>query len=436
MWLADDDRLGPGYVGECASALGRLPDHVGMTGRTRYWSGDEVQEEGLNVSRVGRSPLAGAAYYERLRNRSSPASSARRRPGLPARHGRRGLALHGRLAFIGKVRSTACTSTAARRGLRDLRGIISASSLPAWYARVPYGDGGRHLSEILWRTRAYRRLGTWTVFGSGRAALTIMARRSHDFKAAARIEHASSRLRGESGGSPLEPPPLAGVSPLPFENTPRSFGPGIRTWRFMWSLSRAGHECGSSLRAPGRTRTARRGGGPRRNSHRATLRRRLLRLGTVRGAVRDAARHSSGPPSSAAPHRRRESPLRSGRTSSATRWPRRRPGVRGGRNWPWRTSGTCFGRSCSRRIGSPSSGGSAAAIGELGAVGRLTAETCGYEFTAVIRARSSPGEGSAPAGDGRVSADASCQRMPSSCSGAEASTSGAAWSGRPGVGQQ
>lgn len=35
---------------------------------------------------------------------------------------------------------------------------------------------------------------------------------------------------------------LCGLCPLPGENTLKSYGPGIRTWQFAWSLARAGHE--------------------------------------------------------------------------------------------------------------------------------------------------------------------------------------------------
>jgi glycosyltransferase involved in cell wall biosynthesis len=34
---------------------------------------------------------------------------------------------------------------------------------------------------------------------------------------------------------------ICGLCPLPFENTHKSFGPGIRTWQFAHALSRAGH---------------------------------------------------------------------------------------------------------------------------------------------------------------------------------------------------
>ena len=45
---------------------------------------------------------------------------------------------------------------------------------------------------------------------------------------------------------------VAGLSPLPFENARMSYGPGIRTWQFAWSLARAGHDVSVvAMRAPG-----------------------------------------------------------------------------------------------------------------------------------------------------------------------------------------
>lgn len=45
---------------------------------------------------------------------------------------------------------------------------------------------------------------------------------------------------------------LCGLCPLPFENTLRSFGPGIRTWQMALPLARAGHEVHlRALRIPG-----------------------------------------------------------------------------------------------------------------------------------------------------------------------------------------
>jgi len=45
---------------------------------------------------------------------------------------------------------------------------------------------------------------------------------------------------------------LVGLCPLPFENTDKSFGPGIRTWQMASSLAAAGHEVNLvALRIPG-----------------------------------------------------------------------------------------------------------------------------------------------------------------------------------------
>ena len=35
---------------------------------------------------------------------------------------------------------------------------------------------------------------------------------------------------------------ICGVAPLPFENTRKNYGPGIRTWQFARSLAEEGHD--------------------------------------------------------------------------------------------------------------------------------------------------------------------------------------------------
>ena len=45
---------------------------------------------------------------------------------------------------------------------------------------------------------------------------------------------------------------VCGLCPLPFENTIQSYGPGIRTWQMAYSLARAGHEVHlRAMRIPG-----------------------------------------------------------------------------------------------------------------------------------------------------------------------------------------
>jgi hypothetical protein len=208
MWLADDDRLGPGFVGECASALGRLPDHVGVTGWTRYWLGDEAREEGRHVSLESDDPRSRVLeYYESVLRNELFASLVRREAalGCPLRD-TVGADWHfmAALAFTGKLRTLESVHLERELGGTSdtFEGIVTASRLPAWYARVPYlVMAASAFSEILWRTRAYRRLGTLDRLRlAAKAAFIIAWRgRSHDFQALARIRaRVAARLRGEA----------------------------------------------------------------------------------------------------------------------------------------------------------------------------------------------------------------------------------------------
>jgi glycosyltransferase involved in cell wall biosynthesis len=208
MWLADDDRLGPGFIRECASALGRLPDHVGVTGWTRYWLGDEAREEGRHVSLESDDPRSRVLeYYESVLRNELFASLVRREAalGCPLRD-TVGADWHfvAALAFTGKLRTLESVHLERELGGTSdtFEGIVTASRLPAWYARVPYlVMAASAFSEILWRTRAYRRLGTLDRLRlAAKAAFIIAWRgRSHDFQALARIRaRVAARLRGEA----------------------------------------------------------------------------------------------------------------------------------------------------------------------------------------------------------------------------------------------
>ncbi len=211
---------------------------------------------------------------------------------------------------------------------------------------------------------------------------------------------------------------VAGVCPLPFENTPRSFGPGIRTWQFAWSLSRAGHEVRLlALRAPGAYAD---GAGA------ATEVRDGIHIGrlsdvaffdpaTVRAAVRDAhpdALVGASLLGSAALARARSSlPFWADEFGHAMAEAQAKAFAEG-RNWPvaytWNLLRPVL--LSADRLSVVSERQRYAAIGELGAVGRLTAETCGYEFTAVIpcalvpteEAPTPPGGGPGPVVRGRL----------------------------------
>jgi glycosyltransferase involved in cell wall biosynthesis len=210
MWLADDDHLGPGYVGECASALGRLPDHVGVAGRTRYWSGGETQEEGRHISLEADDPRSRVLeHYERVLRNELFHSLVRREAalGCPLRD-TVGTDWHfvAALAFAGKVRTLDSAHLERELGgtSESFQRIITASRLPGWHARVPYLIiAANALCEIVWRTRTYRRLGVLDRLRLGARAAFIVAwrGRSHDFQALARIRaRLFGRLRGESRG--------------------------------------------------------------------------------------------------------------------------------------------------------------------------------------------------------------------------------------------
>jgi glycosyltransferase involved in cell wall biosynthesis len=184
---------------------------------------------------------------------------------------------------------------------------------------------------------------------------------------------------------------VAGLSPLPFENARMSYGPGIRTWQFAWSLARAGHEVHLlAMRAPGYDHAA----APEREERRGVSIERLsdvafLDPSRVRQAVRDrrldAVVGASLYGSAALVPVTRSLPFWADQFGHAMAEAQAKAALEG-RNWPvahtWRLLAPVL--RAADRLSVVSDRQRYAAIGELGAVGRLTAETCGYEFTAVI----------------------------------------------------
>lgn len=185
---------------------------------------------------------------------------------------------------------------------------------------------------------------------------------------------------------------VAGLCPLPFENTPRSFGPGIRAWQFAWSLARAGHEVRLlALRAPGAYPDGAAPGPEVRDGVRiervsdvaffdpATVR------DTIREARPDALVGASFFGSAALAGARTPLPFWGDEFGHAMAEAQAKASVEG-RNWPvaytWNLLRPVL--LSVDRLSVVSERQRYAAIGELGAVGRLTSETCGYEFTAVI----------------------------------------------------
>lgn len=196
---------------------------------------------------------------------------------------------------------------------------------------------------------------------------------------------------------------LYGLCPLPFENTPRTFGPGIRSWQFARGLAAAGHAVRLVVTGiPGAYGGVR----PVRCETRDDVviervdedefldRRTLIRIvaehrpdGLVGATVHGShvlARFDPPWPLFADQfgHFMAEAQARAARE---------------GENWPlahfWRMQQSVLRRADKFSVVSERQ--RFAAIGELGAVGRLTAETCGYEFVSVIPCGSpaeAPGE--------------------------------------------
>ena len=184
---------------------------------------------------------------------------------------------------------------------------------------------------------------------------------------------------------------VAGLAPLPFENARMSYGPGIRTWQFAWSLARAGHEVHLvAMRAPGYDhgaapdREARGGVAIERVSDVALLDPTRMRRAVRRlqpGALIGASLYGSAAlvPLAA------DLPFWADQFGHAMAEAQAKAALEG-RNWPvahtWRLAAPVL--RAADRLSVVSERQRYAAIGELGAVGRLTAETCGHELVAVV----------------------------------------------------
>ena len=202
----------------------------------------------------------------------------------------------------------------------------------------------------------------------------------------------------------------AGLCPLPFENTLQNHGPGIRTWQFAWSLARAGHEVRVlAMMTPGAYGDQK--PAPSEDRKGIVIERltdvAFLDPATIRKAIREfrpqaivgASLYGSAALARAGVHL----PFWADQFGSAMAEAQAKAAIEG-RNWPvahaWGLVAPVL-RS-SDRLSVVSEHQRRAAIGELGAVGRLTAETCGYEFVSVIPCAFVPPEETPPRTNGRA----------------------------------
>jgi hypothetical protein len=197
---------------------------------------------------------------------------------------------------------------------------------------------------------------------------------------------------------------LAGLCPLPFEDALRSYGPGNRTWQLAWSLGRAGHEVSVlAMLTPGAYGDERPAPLEERNG--VEVRRlsdvAFLDPSTIRKAIRELRPQATVGASlyGSAALARAGSPLPFWADQFGSAMAEAQALAAAiGRDWPvahaWGLLAPVL-RTCDR-LSVVSELQRWAAIGELGAVGRLTAETCGHELVSVIPCALVPPEERAP----------------------------------------
>ncbi len=185
---------------------------------------------------------------------------------------------------------------------------------------------------------------------------------------------------------------IAGLCPLPFENTSQNYGPGIRTWQLTRGLTAAGHTVRVvAMEIPGVYEPGERideetvdGVSIRRLDAEA-----FLDPGTIAREVESfrptALVGATIYGSLALAQTDPELPFWADQFGHVMAEAQAKAALEE-ENWPiprwWRMVHPVMSRA--DRVSAVSERQRYAAIGELGALGRLTAETCGYEFTAVI----------------------------------------------------
>ena len=202
---------------------------------------------------------------------------------------------------------------------------------------------------------------------------------------------------------------VAGLCPLPFEDALRSYGPGIRTWQFAWSLGRAGHEVRVlAMMTPGAYGDEKPAPSEERNG--ISIRRlsdvAFLDPSTIRKAIRELQPHAVVGASlyGSAALARADSPLPFWADQFGSAMAEAQAlAATFGRDWPvahaWGLLAPVL--LSSDRLSVVSEIQRWAAIGEFGAVGRLTASTWGHDLVSVIPCALVPAEETAPAtGDG------------------------------------
>ncbi len=185
---------------------------------------------------------------------------------------------------------------------------------------------------------------------------------------------------------------VCGLCPLPFENTSQNYGPGIRTWQLASGLAGAGHDVRvvamviPQVYEPGELeRHGERDGMPiLRLPSEEFFRPEVLRA-EIEPFAAEALVGATIYGSLALAQSGSDLPFWADQFGHVMAEAQAKAALEG-ENWPvprwWRMVHPVMSRA--DKVSTVSERQRCSAIGELGALGRLTAETCGYEFTAVI----------------------------------------------------
>ena len=185
---------------------------------------------------------------------------------------------------------------------------------------------------------------------------------------------------------------VCGMCPLPFEDTMQNYGPGIRTWQLAWSLAQAGHEVILvAMEIPGIYKA---GEMVVEQELDGVLIHRLvgqefMEPKTIEGFLArytpDAAVGATIYGSFALARSEPEIPFWADQFGHVMAEAQAKAALEQA-NWPlahwWKMVELVMRRA--DRVSTVSQRQAYAAIGELGAFGRLNFETCGFDFTAVI----------------------------------------------------
>ncbi len=187
---------------------------------------------------------------------------------------------------------------------------------------------------------------------------------------------------------------VCGLCPLPFENTRQSFGPGIRTWQFAWSLANSGFDVHLvAMRIPG-TYDAQRPEGDRHECRDGVTIERLpdhefFQVAEIQARIDDFAPNvvvgATMYGSNMLSRCHLEVPFwadQFGHVMAEAQAKAHLDGTNAALSHFWNLLRPILLHA--DKISTVSEPQRYAAIGELGIIGRLTHETCGYEFAEVI----------------------------------------------------